>query len=260
MPQLPYTMLQVCELIIVRQMKEEITMDETRWATALDTVRKYSFKILTPAGAGTGFLLTRPDTQGLCSVATAYHVLAHAYEWEEPLKLVHEESGETVVLRSPDRYIFTNPKADLAVIAFFASGLGLPQDDPTLFPKDEHIKPGIRIGWAGYPAVAPSDFCFFTGAVSCFLGNKLAYLVDGVAINGVSGGPAFCVLPKNGLHFIGVVTAYVPNRLGEESLPGVCFVSGIHPLYHVVKEVKSLEDAEQKAKQLEAEPDAGGDS
>ena len=96
--------------------------------------------------------------------------------------------------------------------------------------------------------------------MSCFLHDDRAYLVDGVAINGVSGGPAFCVLPEDELHFVGVVTAYIPNRVSGESLPGVCFVAGISPLYHVVKEIKSIDEAEDKAKEIEAEQGAECDA
>lgn len=235
-------------------------MDETRWATALELVQKYAFKIATPGGSGTGFLLTAPNSQGFCGVATAHHVVGHAHQWEEPIKLIHTETGMETILHAPERYVFLNPKQDLAVIVFQNEDFDLPCDDPTLFPEDKHIKAGIQIGWAGYPAVAPNDFSFFSGNVSCFLREELAYLVDGVAINGVSGGPAFCVLPKHKVHFVGVVTSYIPNRATGESLPGVCLVSGISPLYHVVKEIKSLDDAEDKAKQIEAEQSPASDS
>lgn len=233
-------------------------MDETRWATALELVQKYAFKISTPGGSGTGFMITAPNSQGLCGVATAHHVVGHAHQWEEPIRLTHAETGTSTIQHSAERYVFVNPKADLAVIVFKNEEFELPGVDPTLFPEDKHIKPGIQIGWAGYPAVAPSCFSFFSGNVSCFLQGDLAYLVDGVAINGVSGGPAFCILPDDELHVVGVVTAYIPNRATGESLPGVCFVAGISPLYHVVKEIKSLDDAEVMVKQIEAEQSLAG--
>ncbi len=232
-------------------------MDETRWASALEFVKKYAFKIATPGGSGTGFMLTAPNSQGFCGVATANHVVSHAHQWEEPIKLIHAESGDTVILHNAERFIFANAQQDLAVIVFVNKKFDLPETDPTLLPEDEHLKPGIQIGWAGYPAIAPNDFSFFSGDISCFLEKNVAYLVDGVAINGVSGGPAYCVFPENVVNFVGVVTAYIPNRATGESLPGVCFVSAISPLYHIVKEIKSREEAEDKAKQIEAEQEAG---
>ncbi len=183
-------------------------------------------------------MLTTPNPQGFSSIATAFHVIDHARQWEEPIKLIHAHTKKSIFLRRPERYIFTNIKADLAVIVFMNEEFTLPTEDPILFPEDKYIKPGIQIGWAGYPAVAPNDFSFFSGSVSCYLSNEQSYLVDGVAINGVSGGPAFCVLPEEKVHIICVVTAYVPNRVSGESLSGVCFVAGVAPLYNAVKHLK----------------------
>jgi hypothetical protein len=43
------------------------------------------------------------------------------------------------------------------------------------------------------------------------------YLVDGVAINGVSGGPVF----DDRCHLAGLVSAYLPNRVAPNTtLPG----------------------------------------
>jgi len=232
-------------------------MDETRWATALELVRTYAFKIATPGSTGTGFMLTTPNAQGVCSIATACHVVSHAHQWEEPIRLTHADTGKSIILHSQERFVFLNRKRDLAVITFRNDKFVLPASDPILCAESEYIKPGIQIGWAGYPAVAPNDFSFFSGDVSCFLEDNLAYLVDGVAINGVSGGPAFCVLPEDAVNFVGVVTAYIPNRATGESLPGVCFVAGVAPLYEVVKKIKSIDEAKDKAKQLEAEPEVG---
>lgn len=236
-------------------------MDSTAWATALDTLRQYTFKITTPQGAGTGFMLTRESGHHVCGIATAYHVIKHAHEWEEPIKLQHTATGGQVVIRAQQRYIFTDPARDVAVTMFTNEDIALPPAELTLVPEDKHIKPGIPIGWAGYPAVAPNEFSFFSGAVSCFLEPQLSYLVDGVAINGVSGGPAFTVLPENVVHLVGVVSAYIPNRMMTgESLPGVCFVVGMHSFYQFIKQIKSVEEAQEKQKQLEAEQSSGGDS
>ncbi len=142
---------------------------------------------------------------------------------------------------------------DIAVTMFTNEKIELPSDELTLVPEDKHIKPGIHIGWAGYPSVAPNDFSFFSGAVSCFLESQLSYLVDGVAINGVSGGPALTVMPKNIIHLVGLVSAYIPNRMMGESLPGVCFVVGIHSFYQFIKKIKSVDEAQDKQKELQAE-------
>lgn len=223
------------------------------WAKALDTLMNYTFKISAPNGSGTGFLIKCEDVHGFCGVATAFHVVEHAHSWEEPIKLVHTGSGKHIVLRNPERFIFINPKRDVAVIMFLNTEFELPKEGLNLTPEDKHLKPGIQIGWAGYPVIAPNNFSFFSGVVSCFLDDQLAYLVDGVAINGVSGGPAFLVA-EGGIQIMGVVTAYIPNRATGESLPGVCFVVGIQPFYEFIKQIKSLEEAQEKAKEIENEP------
>lgn len=94
--------------------------------------------------------------------------------------------------------------------------------------KDDAVRQGIQIGWCGFPAVAPNDLCFFAGHISAHLKDRRSYLVDGVAINGVSGGPAF--VRSNSSYPVdvcGVVTAYIPNRATGETLPGVCWVQDV---------------------------------
>jgi hypothetical protein len=236
-------------------------MDPSAWAKALEKLQAYSFKISTPSGTGTGFLIKCGNVDNLYGVATAYHVIDHAHQWEEPIKLLHTASGNEVVLRhhlnQQDRFILCNQSQDIATILFINKELDLPKEELLLVPEDKNIKPGIPIGWVGYPAVAPNNFSFFTGSVSCFLPEQFAYLVDGVAINGVSGGPAF-VATDDGIPFImGVVSAYIPNRATGESLPGVCFVVGIHRFYDFIKTIKSVEEARNKAKEIVKEkPDS----
>lgn len=228
-------------------------MESTAWATALETLSKYTFKVLTPQVTGTAFMLTRENPRRVVGIATAYHVINHAHAWEEPIKLLHTSTAHQIVLRHDERYVFTDPKRDIAVIMFQNKSLKLPDTELTLVPEDKHMRPGIPIGWAGYPMVAPNHFSFFSGTISCFLPDEFSYLVDGVAINGVSGSPAFSVLPGNVIHLVGVVSAYIPNRTTGESLPGVCFVVGMHSFYKFIKQIKSVEEAEEKAKQIQAE-------
>lgn len=222
----------------------------TTWYKALNDVRKVTFKIMTPQGSGTGFLVTFRSQQGICGVATAYHVIEHAFTWEEPIKLIHAGTGAAVLLRAPDRYILPNPTNDAAIIMFMKGSLNIETTPPTLAPEDKYLLPGNEIAWAGYPALAANEFSFFHGHVSCFLNNISAYLVDGVAINGVSGGPAFAATGET-VHIIGIVSAYIPNRVTGESLPGVCFVTGIKPFYAFIKDIASLEEAREKAQKAE---------
>jgi hypothetical protein len=72
-------------------------------------------------------------------------------------------------------------------------------------------------------------------------------LVDGVAINGVSGGPAFLPVDKDQFILGGMVSAYIPNRATGESLPGVCVVRSIGPYQEMLKEFKTIEQAQIEA-------------
>ena len=66
--------------------------------------------------------------------------------------------------------------------------------------------------------MAEAELCFFHGFISGYFNDPPTYLVDGVAINGVSGGPAF----DNRVHIIGLVSAYIPNRVDRQTtLPGL---------------------------------------
>jgi hypothetical protein len=77
---------------------------------------------------------------------------------------------------------------------------------------------GAPIGWMGFPGITEPELCFFHGHVSGYVGDPPTYLIDGVAINGVSGGPAF----DNRAHLIGLVSAYIPNRVNPHTtLPGL---------------------------------------
>jgi len=228
-------------------------MDDAMWAKALETLRNYIFKISTPETQGTGFLITRYKSGPLCGIATAYHVIHHSHTWEEPIKIIHTASDKQVILRNPDRFIFANPQMDIAITGFMNEDLDLPETELTLAPEGKYLKQGIQLGWVGYPALAPNHFSFFSGFISCYLNDQKAYLVDGVAINGVSGGPAFTVIGKEKIHLIGLVSAYIPNRAAGESLPGVCFVVGMYSLYKIIKTIRSVEEAREKVEQIEAQ-------
>lgn len=67
-------------------------MKPTAWADALEKLKDDTFKIKTPAVGGTGFMLTRVRGTQISGIATAYHVIGHAAEWEEPIPLHHQKS------------------------------------------------------------------------------------------------------------------------------------------------------------------------
>jgi len=95
---------------------------------------------------------------------------------------------------------------------------------------------------------------FFSGHISCYRENEDDYLVDGNAINGVSGGPAFYVDSKTSeTKICGVVTAYIPNRATGEALPGLCVVTSVEPYQEDLKKLRSIDDAKKKAEEEKKE-------
>ena len=100
-----------------------------------------------------------------------------------------------------DRVIFLDRSTDSAVVLFLKGDLQLPELPIALLPAGEACGIGTDIGWLGYPAIEPNTLCFFAGVVSARLEATKSYLVDGVSIHGISGGPVFhCPSPtSNGL-------------------------------------------------------------
>lgn len=205
------------------------------------------FRIETPSGHGTGFLLSLSDS--LCGLATADHVISHANTWREPIRVVHHESGTSKFLDYGDRVIFAKPKLDLAFVLFNPGDFDLSEPGFRLIEEGQRMKQGVELGWCGFPAVASRDLCFFTGHNSSWLKEEGSYLVDGVAINGVSGGPAF----SSDNVLTGLVSAYIPNRSTGESLPGVCVLRDIKPFHEDLKNLRSIAEAKEKEEEIEAE-------
>ena len=225
-------------------------MAEKSWQECLDQIKPYVYKIFTPQGSGTGFQLSYAHNKQFIGIATALHVIDHAHEWEEPIKLVHHKTGYTQIVREPDRVIFTYPDKDLAFILLNIGNLPANKKDLPMLGEGKRVKQGVHMGWCGFPSVSPNDLCFFTGHMSSWLKNQKSYLVDGVAINGVSGGPAFYTTSE-GLKICGVVSAYIPNRATGVVLPGVCLIKNVTPLLDAVDTISTLEEAAEKAKEQE---------
>jgi hypothetical protein len=225
----------------------EVEMEEKKleWQNAIQIIKPLVVKIETPQGWGTGFLLSYSTSGNLCAVATAAHVISKSYHWEQPIKVTHYESGQTVMLHEADRAIYLDEAKDTAAIVFGKRDMPFPARTLPLRPEGRILKIGNEIGWIGFPVIAPRNLCFFSGRASSWLEKQNAYLVDGVAINGVSGGPSFFVSGKR-MSVIGVVSAYRPNRATGETLPGLCVVADVAQFLGVVKRLKSLEEAREE--------------
>lgn len=220
-------------------------MHDLEWYEAVELLEQHIFKISTPCGFGTGFLLSVGETGELCSVATAAHVLGHAYEWGEPMRVEHYASGRGVLLREPDRAVFVDNTLDTAALCFHRDALPVPQRALRLAPEEVHLRVGNEVGWVGFPAMTPDTLCFFSGRISTYLLERNSYLVDGIAVNGVSGGPAVTIDP-DGVTVIGLVSAYIPNRATGEPLPGLCLLSGVTHLQSTLESLRSFWEAKKR--------------
>jgi hypothetical protein len=169
------------------------------------------------------------------------HVINHAHYWEEPIRIEHVASGKVLFLRHNDSAINTDSETDTAAIIFERKDIIVPDDDVPLTPKDKHFKAGVEIGWLGYPAIPQASLCFFSGCISAWIEKESAYLIDGVAINGVSGGPAFM-----GGVLVGVVSAYIPNRATGEPLPGLAVVRSVNRYHQIAQQFETLDQAKAK--------------
>jgi hypothetical protein len=218
-----------------------------------------SFEISTPRGSGSGFLISNGKQNAICGIATAAHVIDHAHYWEEPIRIDHVTSGKSIVVRRNERAVMLDPERDTAALLFLRAELPLPPDPLQLAPKDKFLKVGSEIGWLGFPAIPAANLCFFVGTVSAWLQQQRAYLVDGVAINGVSGGPALHAADIDGKPFVaimGVVSAYMPNRATGEVLPGLSVVRDVSQFHELAPTFASLDQA--RAAESRAEPPAPG--
>jgi hypothetical protein len=216
------------------------------WNTSIEKIRPYVVQISTPQTMGTGWMISRSSTTSVVAVATAAHVIEHAHSWEEPIRITHHESGESMLVRAGDRGISVDVESDTAWIAFERGDIPFPETAPDLIAEDNFYLPGVEIGWLGYPAIERAGLCFFAGHVSAYILENTSYLVDGVAINGVSGGPAFFADDDDNVQLLGVVSAYIPNRATGEVLPGVAVVRNVSKLYEATRTIQSLDDAKSE--------------
>lgn len=223
-------------------------MNGAKWANALDLVRNHVVRIETPTGFGTGFLCSRQGD--VVGIVTAYHVIQHADYWQEPIKLHTADSSASRLLSVAERIIASFKEIDLAIINTNARDFPLPDKPLLLMSGAKKFREGVEVGWCGFPATYPSTLGFFTGRISAWVDTELSYLVDGVAINGVSGGPAFLpIIMKGNTLVLGVVSAYIPNRATGEALPGVSVIRSVNIVGEIVqKAAKKVQEKEKEGR------------
>jgi Trypsin-like peptidase domain len=222
------------------------------WGEAVNAITPHVVKIETPTVYGTGFLVFYNHDQSWCGIATAAHVVSHADEWQEPIRIHTDANAAPRFLKSEDRVIFVDYTNDSAVVLFVKGDLKLPEVPITLLPMNEPCSIGSDIGWLGYPAIEPHTLCFFAGTISARQPARKAYLIDGVAINGVSGGPVFhCPSPDNTVQIIGCVSAYHANRATGEALPGLLRAQDVSHFHSIAGFVRNVDEANAKKREFD---------
>lgn len=225
------------------------------WNAIVERVMPLVVKIETPSGHGTGFLCLYNEPKTFCGIATAYHVVRHAEQWQEPIRILHYPSGTTAFLREADRVIFNDPDKDSAVVLIGSGQLSLPQEPIGLIPTDRRLPLGMEVGWLGYPGIASATLCFFAGNISAWQDSRSAYLIDGVAINGVSGGPVIYSTSADGAaegtQIVGAISAYRANRATGEALPGLSIAQDVSHFHDIITQIESWDEANRQKQALE---------
>lgn len=86
--------------------------------------------------------------------------------------------------------------------------------------------------------------------------DRKAYLIDGVAINGVRGGLVLYSTETVGVQIVGTVSAYRVNRTTGDALPGLLIAQDVSHFHAVTGKMRSIDEARRKQQELEsAKPD-----
>lgn len=228
------------------------------WEQVVNEVSKYIVRIETPNGYGTGFVCLYNEDKSICGIATALHVVEHSSQWEQPIRIFHDESNKHRLLKEEDRMIFRDYETDSAVIVFQTGedDIPLPTDLIQLHETGSPISIGVKVGWLGFPQIQSYTLCFFSGNISAWLDFRKAYLIDGVSINGVSGGPVLYVTQDEKVEIVGIISAYRANRALGEALPGLSIAQDVSHFHNVVARVRSFDEA--KKKQVEETKQSNG--
>lgn len=219
------------------------------WAETYNKIQPYIMSVETPSGSGTGFLFTYNTDKTFAGFATAAHVVKDADNWKQPIKLIHFMTGKEYFLTVELRVVML--ERDSASIFIENKDLGIPSDVLPLRDSSNLLSIGAEVGWVGFPSISPSNLCLFTGRISAHIKPDNSYLIDGVAINGVSGGPVFYCPEEDELKIIGTVSSYMPNRMYGDTLPGLLRVQDVTAFRTAIGALKSIDDADARKVQNE---------
>jgi len=228
------------------------------WEQVFNNVNPYIVRIETPTGYGTGFLCLYNGDKSLCGIATAMHVVDHSDEWQQPIRIRQNETGKSKLLNEANRIIYKDWKTDSAVVVFPKGDFPLPTDLIQLHQTGSPISIGVEVGWLGFPQIQSYTLCFFSGNISAWQEFRKAYLIDGVAINGVSGGPVLYVAENEDIQIVGIISAYSVSRVSGEALPGLSIAQDVSHFHDVIDQIRSFEEAKRKQQELEESKQSNG--
>jgi hypothetical protein len=223
------------------------------WHSLYEKVLPYIVRIETHESAGTGFLFAFNEPKTVVGFATAAHVVEHADLWKLPLKLRHHVSGNELFLTDDDRFINIDSERDSASILIRHPGDYLPDNPLPMMNPARLKKIGVEVAWVGYPGIAWPHLCLFTGNIAAAISAQDSYLLDGVAISGVSGGPVFSETPDGTPEILGTISSYMPDRHRGDVLPGMLRAQDVTSFQITIRKLKSLDEARRQKERDERE-------
>ena len=206
-------------------------LQETSWDSHYKLISPFVVKITTDKGSGTGLITAESDAH--IHIITALHVVKDCLFYG----ICFYDEKFFVCPTQDAKIIAPNPSIDCAVFSIPKKIIPPNNASTGILPFPilaihDKIDIGTAVGWIGYPGIFASLTAkpgFFSGSISGISTNN-SYLIDGTAINGVSGGPVISIIkrPDNtiGPVIIGIITSYLPNIAstpgqGQIALPGV---------------------------------------
>lgn len=213
---------------------------ELPWHDVVDRVSPSVFRIYAGNSAGTGFIVSvgynSARSLWQTMVVTAWHVVQGIAQTNQGVRLVSWDRKEEHRCSPGDVEFrpFGDPRFDTSLMIILSQApIHRIEDLLPMLPSESMLARGADIGWLGFPGLVEPELCFFSGHVSGYTMDPPSYLVDGVAINGVSGGPVF----DNRTHIVGIVSAYLPNRVDSQTvLPGLMVVVPINAVQYYMQE------------------------
>lgn len=204
------------------------------WDKVVDRISPIVFRIYAGDSAGTGFLISVGagigDDCHHAIVATAWHVIEEASSKSIDVQIVSADRSKVFDTREDVMRVqqIGETVHDTGLIMLSTKKHIIEQEQlAPIMPFHSMLARGSEVGWLGFPGLVEPEMCFFHGHVSGYLNEPPTYLIDGVAINGVSGGPVF----DDRAHLIGLVSAYIPNRVdAQTTLPGLAALVPINTI------------------------------